>query len=135
MIREIKKPPDIDSIIDHIVKTGPPVTERESIASFITDLINLNFIENKKIPNGFDSFYITTELEKNPELDINPANTFIISVSIETSSKDLNNLPKISSLTSIDSPSTNTDIETPVPIHRNNLLERQSQHFAKKIET
>lgn len=65
MVREKIKHPDIDSIIDHIVKTGPPVTEWKSIAFFLTDLISPTFIENKKSPNGTDSFYITTELEKN----------------------------------------------------------------------
>ena len=62
------------SIFSRFVKTEPPVIERESISSFITDLINLSLIENKKNPNGSDSFL---ELEKNFELDIDPANTFI----------------------------------------------------------
>ena len=46
-------------------------SERGSVlASFITDLINMNLIENKKTPNGSNSFYITVELEKNSELDL-----------------------------------------------------------------
>ena len=59
-----KKCPDIDSIIDHLKKTGPPITERELVASFITDLINVNVTKSRKTPNGSDSFCIVTELER-----------------------------------------------------------------------
>ena len=68
-------------------KQGHPFWKRINIASFITDLINLNLIENIKTPNGSsDSFYITRVPEKNSELDIDPKNTFIALMNIETSS-------------------------------------------------
>ena len=61
-------------------------SERGSIiASFITDLVNLNLIKNKKTLMVL-TLSITTELETNSESDIDPKNTFITPLNIETSS-------------------------------------------------
>ena len=58
VIVEKKKWPDIDLIFDHNGKAEPPIIEKESIVFFITDLISVNLIENKKTFNGPGSFYI-----------------------------------------------------------------------------
>ena len=91
----MKKCPDIDSIFDHIVKVGPPVIEKESIASFITDLISLKLIENKKTSIGPGSFYIKLSLEKKSELDMHLTNTFIIPVSFALLPRNVNKSNKL----------------------------------------
>ena len=47
-IRESKKRPDNDSILDYIIKTEALNVDKPLIISFTNELINQNLIENKK---------------------------------------------------------------------------------------
>ena len=56
-IRLKKKRPDLESISDHIKKTGVFEFDKNSIEKAISELVKLNLIMNKKTPQGLDSFY------------------------------------------------------------------------------
>ena len=56
-IRESKKRPDNDSILDYIIKTEASNVDKPLIISIINELINQSLIENKKTRQGLDSFH------------------------------------------------------------------------------
>ena len=62
-IRLKKKRPDLESISDHIKKTGVFEFDKNSIEKAISELVKLNLIINKKTPQGLDSFYRTSRNE------------------------------------------------------------------------
>ena len=51
-IRLKKKRPDLESISDHIKKTGVFEFDKNSIEKAISELVKLNLIINKKAPQG-----------------------------------------------------------------------------------
>ena len=55
-IRESKKRPDNDSILDYIIKTEASNVDKPLIISITNELMNQNLIENKKTRQGLDSF-------------------------------------------------------------------------------
>ena len=57
-IRESKKRPDNDSILDYIIKTEASHVGKPLIISIMNELMNQNFIENKKARQGLDSFHL-----------------------------------------------------------------------------
>ena len=59
-IRLKKKRPDLESISDHIKKTGVFEFDKNSIEKAISELVKLNLIMNKKTPQRLDSFYRTS---------------------------------------------------------------------------
>ena len=56
-IRESKKRPDNDSILDYIIKTEASNVDK-LIISITNELINQNLIENKKTRQGLDSLHL-----------------------------------------------------------------------------
>ena len=56
-IRESKKRPDNDSILDYIIKTEASNVDKPLIISITNELINQSLIENKKTRQGLDSFH------------------------------------------------------------------------------
>ena len=62
-IRLKKKRPDLESISDHIKKTGVFELDKNSIEYAISEIVKLNLIINKKAPQGLDSFYRTSRNE------------------------------------------------------------------------
>ena len=62
-IRLKKKRPDLESISDHIKKTGVFEFDKNSTEEAISELVKLNLIMNKKTPQGLDSFYRTSQNE------------------------------------------------------------------------
>ena len=58
-----KKRPDLESISDHIKKTGVIEFDKNSIEKEVSELVKLNLIANKKMPQGLDSFYRTSRNE------------------------------------------------------------------------
>ena len=62
-IRLKKKRPDLESISDHIKKTGVFEFDKNSIEKAISELVKLNLIMNKKTPQGLDLFYRTSRNE------------------------------------------------------------------------
>ena len=59
----MKKRPDLESISDHIKKTGVFEFDKNSTEEAISELVKLNLIMNKKTPQGLDSFYRTSQNE------------------------------------------------------------------------
>ena len=59
-VRPKKKRPDLESISDHIKKTGVFEFDKNSIEKAISELVKLNLIMNKKTPQRLDSFYRTS---------------------------------------------------------------------------
>ena len=57
-IRESKKRPDNDSILDYIIKTEASNVDKPLIISITNELINQNLIENKKTRQGLDSLHL-----------------------------------------------------------------------------
>ena len=57
-IRESKKRPDNDSILDYIIKTEASNVDKPLIISITNKLINQNLIENKKTREGLDSLHL-----------------------------------------------------------------------------
>ena len=57
-IRESKKRPDNDSILDYIIKTEASNVDKLLIISITNKLINQNLIENKKTREGLDSLHL-----------------------------------------------------------------------------
>ena len=57
-IRESKKRPDNDSILDYIIKTEASNVDKTLIISITNELINQNLIENKKTRQGLDSLHL-----------------------------------------------------------------------------
>ena len=62
-IRLKKKHPELESISDHIKKTGVFEFDKNVIEKAISELVKLNLIKNKKTPQGLDSFYRTSRNE------------------------------------------------------------------------
>ena len=62
-IRLKKKRPDLESISDHIKKTGVFEFDKNGIGKAISELVKLNLIINKKTPQGLDSVYRTSRNE------------------------------------------------------------------------
>ena len=62
-IRLKKKRPDLESISDHIKKTGVFEFDKSGIEKAISELVKLNLIINKKTPQGLDSFNRTSRKE------------------------------------------------------------------------
>ena len=56
----MKKRPDLESISDHIKKTGVFEFDKNSTEEAISELVKLNLIMNKKTPQRLDSFYRTS---------------------------------------------------------------------------
>ena len=56
-IRESKKRPGNDSILDYIIKTEASNVDKLLIISITNELVNQNLIENKKTRQGLDSLY------------------------------------------------------------------------------
>ena len=56
-IRLKKKRPDLESISDHIKKTGVFEFDKEGIEKAVSELVKLNLIISKKTPQGLDLFY------------------------------------------------------------------------------
>ena len=56
-IRENKKRPDNDSILDYIIKTEASNVDKLLIISITNELVNQNLIENKNTRQGLDSLY------------------------------------------------------------------------------
>ena len=57
-IRESKKCPDNDSILDYIIKAEESNVDKPLIISIKNGLINQNLIENKETWQGFNSFHL-----------------------------------------------------------------------------
>ena len=57
-IRESKKRPDNDSILDYKIKTEASYVDKPQIISITIELMNQNLIENKKTRQGLDSFHL-----------------------------------------------------------------------------
>ena len=57
-IRESKKRPDNDSILDYIIKTEASHVGKPLIISITNELMNQNFIENMMAWQGLDSFHL-----------------------------------------------------------------------------
>ena len=57
-IRESKKRPDNDSILDYIIKTEASHVGKSLIISITNELMNQNFIENMIARQGLDSFHL-----------------------------------------------------------------------------
>ena len=57
-IRESKKRPGNDSILDYIIKTEASNVDKPLIISITNELINQNLIENKKTRQGLDSLHL-----------------------------------------------------------------------------
>ena len=62
-IRLKKKRPDLESISDHIKKTGVLEADKNSIEKAISELIKFNLIMNKKTTQRLDSFFRTSRNE------------------------------------------------------------------------
>ena len=62
-IRLKKKCPDLQSISDHIKKTGIFEFDKNSTEKAILELVKFNLTMNKKTPQGLDSFYRTSRNE------------------------------------------------------------------------
>ena len=56
-IRLKKKRPDLESISDHIKKTGVFEFDKEGIEKAVSELVKLNLIISKKTPQELDLFY------------------------------------------------------------------------------
>ena len=57
-IRESKKRPGNDSILDYIIKTEASNVDKPLIISITNELINQNLIENKKTRQGLNSLHL-----------------------------------------------------------------------------
>ena len=57
-IRESKKRPDNDFILDYIIETEASNIDKPLIISITNELMNQNLIENKKTRQGLDSFHL-----------------------------------------------------------------------------
>ena len=57
-IRESKKRPGNDSILDYIIKTEASNVDKPLIISITNELINQNLVENKKTRQGLDSLHL-----------------------------------------------------------------------------
>ena len=75
-IRESKKRPDNDSILDYIIKTEASNVDKPLIISITNELINQNLIENKKTRQGLDSLHLVKSSDEgnilNNFVDITP---------------------------------------------------------------
>ena len=60
-IRLKKKRPDLESISDHIKKTGVFEFDKNSIEKAISELVKLNLIINKKTPRDWTRFIVHLE--------------------------------------------------------------------------
>ena len=58
-LRGKKKLPDIDSIFDFLSKTVGANIDKDTLADFISELISLNTLVNKKTPNGYGYLYLS----------------------------------------------------------------------------
>ena len=70
-LRGKKKRPNIDSIFYFLSKTLATNIDKDTLADFISQLITLKILVNKKTPNGHDSLYLSNteqrETEPTPE--------------------------------------------------------------------
>ena len=57
-IRESKKRPNNDSILDYIIKTEASNVDKPLVISVTNELMNQNLIENKKNRQGLDFFHL-----------------------------------------------------------------------------
>ena len=55
-IRKNKKRADLNAITDHILRTEASNLDQDFIEMMISELTNRNQIENRRTPQGFDSF-------------------------------------------------------------------------------
>ena len=61
-IRKIKKRADLNAITDHILITEASNLDQDFLEMMISELINVNQIENRRAPQGIDSFWRTLSI-------------------------------------------------------------------------
>ena len=93
-IRLKKKCPDLQSISDHIKKTGIFEFDKNSTEKAILELVKFNLTMNKKTPQGLDSFYRTSRNEiitcqmENLSTKENTSNSLTIGEEINSNAKE-----------------------------------------------
>ena len=58
-LRGKKKRPDIDSVFDFLSKTVATSIDKDTLTVSTSQLITQKVLVNKKIPNGYDSLYLS----------------------------------------------------------------------------
>ena len=105
-IRKNKKRADLNVVTDYILKTGETNLDQDFIETMISELTNRNLIENRRTPQGLDSFgrILSISLEQE-EVLLSPVNekcNYISRQSMEIDSPSNETIPKIA-----------TDLPTP----------------------
>ena len=105
-IRKNKKRADLNVVTDYILKTGETNLDQDFIETMISELTNRNLIENRRTPQGLDSFgrILSISLEQE-EVLLSPVHekcNCISRQSMEIDSTSNETIPKIA-----------TDLPTP----------------------